>query len=64
MQKIRTNVALWLCRVLLALEGTLGLTVRGQSPGLTDFQIAAHGEEQEKGEAFLETPIDGYCSLF
>ena len=64
MQKIRTNVALWLCRVLLALEGTLGVTINGQSQDLTDFQIAAHGEEQEEGEAFLETPIDGYYSLF
>ena len=64
MQKIRSNVALWLLRVLLALEGTLGVTINGQSPDLTNFIIGAHGEEQEKGEAFLETPIDGYYSHF
>ena len=64
MQEPRSNVALLLCRVLIVLEGTLGVTIGEKSQELTDFLIGAHGEEQEKGEAFLETPIDGYCSLF
>jgi len=53
MQKIRYNVALWLCRVRIKETGTLGLVMTTASKALVNLRINGFGgDEQEKGEAF------------
>ena len=62
-QTPRSNVAHRCCQVLHKL-GKLDVEIGGTTRAETEFRIIALEEKEEKGEAILETPIDGYCSLF